>query len=698
MRDHLPVVIQEFNGTFDRGSDDVVPIDHFIDSQNVLFTQLGCGTRKGFTLNTTLANIRRVHLYTRINAAQRLLILDSAGNIFDATASLTIPIWTDATFTDFSVSSQFGRAYITPHDRTSGISGKFILVYSPDFTFGAVLTVTLVGGGAGYTVNDILTLNAGGVNATLKVLTLGGGGAVATFSLQTRGSGYQVATPVGVTGGTGAAATFNISAIFPIARLAGGTAPSGAPAAANSASAGNVEAGQHLFKYVYETDSGFITQGSPSVSLTASGAKKVDLSSISVGPSGTIARHALATKIIQNYSGREDDYEFFFVPNGKISNNTATTETVDFFDNDLQASADYLLDQLANIPAGVYIGSYQGSLVSAGEKDKESVARVSKPGEPESVSSIDGFLLCNPGDAGSGIKNGIEYRDLFYLQKSQKTYVTKNNGSAPATWDVNLIDSGIGTECFGVSVVLDALGNTQDRFIIADRSGLCLFIGTYSDKPLSWKIYDIWKRINQAAFSTIQVKLDPVEKLIYVNIPLDAATEPSHVIVFDYKNGLDPQAIRQTIWKLPNKVTSIHIRGIQSGIILPRFEFASSDGNVYHYDTAATDDYGTAIDSYGQSALAYHADDGAICHFNLLRFRIKGTGTLLLTLSGEDGVVTANPPSITLASSPGKEINRLINFVNERMSVKWRTNAVGEFWSLNRLIIGGAPIYNERPQ
>jgi len=615
-RGHAPIVIQEFNGLFDRGSDDVVPIDHFREGLNYRFTQLGVNTRGGISELTDFPTpIVRVHLYTRIGEVQRLLILDNTGKLFDSEVSLTVPIFTLATMVDFSSVSLFNRAYISPHDRISGIANEFIYVWD--------------------------------------------------------GTNF---------------------------RKAGGVAPTTALAAATSATAGNVEAGLHLIRYAYETDSGYITLGSPAISYTAPGSKKIDLSAVSVGPTGTAARHILATKIIVGYSGRVDDYEFFFVPEGKIDNNTATTIAVSFFDNDLLSSADYLLDQLSEIPSGCCLSAYQGSLVVGGEFDKESIVRISRPGEPESFSSVDGFVLVNPGDAGEGVKATIEYRDLLHIFKSQRTYVTRNNGNSPATWDVNLVDNGIGTECFGSSVVLDSLGNTQDRFIIADTSGLLGYIGSFGDKPLSWKIYDIWNRINRQYFTKIQVHVDPTDKVIYVNVPLDDGTEPNCVLICDYKNGLSPETVRWGIDVYSRKPTSIFIRSVRAmDDLVPRLEFGSSDGNTYVLLPNNTSDDGIAIHSFGKTALLYNSPEGRICHFAKVQFRVTGAGNFILAVSGQDNALGVTVPALQLSTIPGKDYFRLLNLTNEKMSVAFANDGVGSGWYLNRIIVHAREIWEERP-
>lgn len=74
------------------------------------------------------------------------------------------------------------------------------------------ITAVSTTGGTGYTVGDVLTVNAGGMNATYSVVTVSGG--VVTKVLCTNpGSGYSVASGVAVTGGTGAGFLIDITAI-----------------------------------------------------------------------------------------------------------------------------------------------------------------------------------------------------------------------------------------------------------------------------------------------------------------------------------------------------------------------------------------------------------------------------------------------------------------------------------------------------
>lgn len=111
----------------------------------------------------------------------------------------------------------------------------------------------------------------------------------------------------------------------------------GTLAAADSASGGNVSAGVHRVTVFFVTRSGYFTRpaqlnfkGATSVGIpwTATGAKKVDVSGIPTGPNYVIKR-ILAFTIAGGA-------EFFYLPDlTEINDNTSTTLTVDFTDQQL---------------------------------------------------------------------------------------------------------------------------------------------------------------------------------------------------------------------------------------------------------------------------------------------------------------------------------------------------------------------------
>src|SRR5512141_2355373 len=113
MRDHEPITLRDFLGTFDRGDDDSVPAGYFKDSRNVRFFSKGVASREGTSLAVTISSVKRMAVYKRIGEAQRLLILNAAGQLYDST-NLSTPILYIAAMSDFSMETMFNRAYITP--------------------------------------------------------------------------------------------------------------------------------------------------------------------------------------------------------------------------------------------------------------------------------------------------------------------------------------------------------------------------------------------------------------------------------------------------------------------------------------------------------------------------------------------------------------------------------------------------------
>lgn len=598
MFDHDPYRIHSFQGVYDRGEDEVCPKDHFIQAQNLSFTRYGVQTREGTLQSLGIASVRRMDILRRPGEAQRLLILNTSGELFDST-NLGTPILTIAAMTDFSVVVISGRAYITPHNGLTGLPGEKVYVYL--------------------------------------------------------GSGQ--------------------------ARAAAGTSPSGSTiVAANSSVSGTVEAGTHGFGVAYETNTGYITGPGGFVSLVSSGGKKVDVSAIPLGPSHVVARHIIATKLLLDFKNDFQNQDWFFVPGGRVANNTDTTVTVDFFDADLQADANYLFDQLDEIPAGVGIGDYRGHMVCWGSDANSSTCYVSKVGEPESTDGAEGFFNANPGDAGSGIRNCTEYRGSLIIQKDRRTYITTDNSENAAFWEVTLLDASVGAECHTVAKIGDFGSVVQDILLIADRSGLRLFNGTFLDDPLSYKIDDLWSRINGGQFHKVSVVVDPVAAKIYCAVPLDGAVDPSHVFVCDYNEGMDPDKVKWCPWVFPKAPTSIVVDTAVATKI-NYFRFGSIEGGVFDLSPVEFNDSGIGIDHFMEFPfLPLHEDEKeeGFYHYAGIRLRAKGIGNVQISLRNQDNTLTTNPVGISLIPAPGRSTVRKFNFKAEKCAVKLRLSDFNE--------------------
>jgi hypothetical protein len=613
MRDHEPITIRQFLGTFDRGDDDSVPPGYFKDSRNVRFLTNAVETREGISVDIDKSNIRRIAIYKRIGEAQRLLILDTAGALWDS-VNMGAPILSIVAMTDFSMETMYNRAYITPHNGVTGLPGERVYVYE--------------------------------------------------------GSG--------------------------LARPAGGNAPIGfALGLADSADSGFCEPGTHVFAVCNESISGFLSKPGGFASFSPAGEKKIDVSNIQPGPTGTVARVLVATKAIEDYNGDYQNQEYFFVPGGRVSGNITTTATISFFDADLQASADYLLDQLGEIPAGVCIRNYRGRLCVAGENLSPAIVRISNVGNPESHDAIEGYVTVNPGDSGGGVTNLATYRTQLICFKDERTYVTMDNGFNPAFWKVDDIDPSMGCSCHALGKIRDFGDGTEDRLFVANRQGLQLFNGTFSDAVISFDIDTLWSRINKRYFHTIEVVVDPYAYIVFCAVPLGTATSPSHLLVGDYQEGMDK--IKWTTWTFPTVPTTVIVdldELKKEGV----FKFGSLNGKIYKLDLTRTDDNNVAIDSYVQFGHLPQEDDERVWHFTGTRIRAKGIGVLDIMVSGEDGVQTQFPPSLLLSTAPGRGLFRGFNFVNERASVKFGVDGFGEKFRLTKYCLYGSVEWETRPE
>ena len=618
MRDHTPIRIVNFNGLFDCGEDVSVPHNYLKDCLNLEFLKRGFRTRNGSQKSLTLPNIRRIQIYRISGQAQRLLILNDTGSLYDST-NIAAPILVINGMTDFSSVTMFDRAYITPHNGNTGLPGDYVYVYD--------------GGGA--------ARKAAGLSPT----------------------------------------GFNLTAV-------------------DDVNSGKVESGIHLVGVCYETDSGFLTRPGGFIDFNSTGNRRLSIGNIQAGPIGVIARVLVSTKALGEFNGDFINRGYYFIPGGRIPNNADNTKVVDFYDADLQSDATYLLEQLEEIPAGVCINSTARSrMLVGGENIHSSTVRVSATGEPESFNGVEGFFNVNPGDAGSGVKNIFEHREVIVVSKSQRTYATVDNLNPAAFWKVVGLDPSVGAEPHSIARILDYGQTIQDLAIIADRSGVHIFNGTFSLLPLTHYIDDYWKRINSDHFDKVELVLDPINYKIYAIVPLDDAILPTHVLCGDFRLGLSHETIKWSPWTFPT-LPQTGVVDVKLSSSIPYFRFGSSDGNVYDIDPTVREDYGSAIETLAEFAPLPHEVSNwreGIYHFGGMRLRARGFGDVDVIAVGLDDAQTELSGSISLETAPGREFFKLLNFKNERCSIRLRMADNGEWLLVTKMSLFAKFLWSEQP-
>lgn len=325
------------------------------------------------------------------------------------------------------------------------------------------------------------------------------------------------------------------------ARPAAGEPLTGNMTIANGA-AGNTDPGEHIFGFVVETISGFLSAPGLLETFTTSANLSVSFGSIPTsGDPNVVARHLVATKVIPNFNGNLEGYDLFFVPGGTIPNNTDTSlNNISFFDQDLLEDASHLLDNYEEIPAGASLSLYNERLIVAATFDDINLALVSARGEPEAINQISGILTVQPD--GNPVTNGQELRDVLYLFKRTRTIAYVDNGDEPSSWEPVIIDNALGTSVHGIATVLDSGSASVDFLIICTYQGISLFNGKYVEPELTWKIEDYWKELDRNLFGLLQIVNAPIQKWILCVLPT------RDILVGFYSNGMDSKNIRWCPW------------------------------------------------------------------------------------------------------------------------------------------------------
>jgi len=483
-------------------------------------------------------------------------------------------------------------------------------------------------------------------------------------------------------------------------RLAAGDAPTEVMAAAQTANPGNVSFGTYLMSYAFETSTGFITQPAvPFIEVQCAGDRTILVSDLPIGPAGTVARWVISTKAITLYYPTVGEAEFlplYFVT--RVANNTDSTVTLDFYEEQLIEDASYLYAQLTEIPAGVGLLDYKGRLISYGEYDDPSLARVSSIGEPEALSSTSGFLITDPID-NTGIRAAVEFRNILYLFKLNRSYMTEDNLEEASTWQVVNFEKSIGTESNGIADILDAKGSSSEGFLVASLGAIYLYNGVFSEPELSYKIRDLWLRINPAYFHLTQLANDTINKRIYALVALDSATAISHIIYGDYRNGLDSTNIKWSIWEFAEDPTSILIYTDFTGnspSLVTRISQLSKIRTL-NINTPSDDDGAT---TYSHFELAPSRFSYGMSNFNKFRIRATGPGTLIFTAYGQDKTVSVTPANLVVDTAlPGREYAQLMNLISEQCRLKVSISGIfGEVYKVNAIALEGVPYADERPR
>ena len=486
----------------------------------------------------------------------------------------------------------------------------------------------------------------------------------------------------------------------PVRNAAGFAPTTGCTAATGGA--GNVDPGVHQFGVCFITNTGFITHPGQEVMgvftptiYNAPGGASVTLSGIPIGPSYVTGRYIVVTQA--------NELLFYFCPGGLINDNTTTTITLNFYDTDLLLSADYLFDELNEIPAATVAGAlytYHSRLFVA---PGQNYCNVSDPSDPETFDAVDG-LITLPNPAYNTIRGFCQLYDTLYLTKSSGINSAFDSGDVPSTWIVTEIDGAHGAFQNSIATIsaTTPAATENERFLLTDIGGIFTFNGAVGVLPLTWKIDDLWQTLNPAAVQNITIVQDPFRQIFYVLLPVNGSTQANLLIAGDYTEGLDPVNIKWTIYTFPFIPCSIAMLYFADADGASAAQYALRIGttsNTFLFKMQAnfTSDYGANINSYYQMYLM-PMEEGMVNLYRVIRARARGTGSLTMALWKEDLQTPVGVLPIPIVMQPGKDYLREINFANEKMSITLaNSSGVNDSITVDRIDVFGKRFAYARP-
>lgn len=454
--------------------------------------------------------------------------------------------------------------------------------------------------------------------------------------------------------------------------------------------AGQCTAGDHLFGYILETRSGFTGKPSPFTSgvfapVTAtitSGGRALNMAVSTTTPSDAAYLHPIMTR-------RDNPNRWYFVPDASVAIPAGAVWTanmiIDISDEDLADSAeevsenfDYLTqDSSGNGPFNPF------KIVEVGQRMMYLTpqrAYISDPQDYQVLTEIEhGVSL--PGQR--LIVSGFTIRDNVYLLGPSWTYSVSDNNERPRFWgQPELVSGAIGTT--GNNCVCWKTGG--DYAWVANYSGLYFFNGQYEDKPSSYMVDIEWRRINWAAAYAIQMADDYVNQRLLVAVPLDGATEPTHLFVFDYARGYKWGEVDFSIDTLPSNFSSVGLVRDRATGRTEVWAGPAAAGYMLRQQVALREDAGSAIDcQYETSLIVPRASKWKHMKLGYVELLVSGSGTLNVVAYGVNHNYSETLETIALAAEPDGDPLIGADLNDENFSILLRTNAVGAWFDVSEI-------------
>ena len=483
--------------------------------------------------------------------------------------------------------------------------------------------------------------------------------------------------------------------------------------------AGYCTAGQHFIGFVYQNRTGFAgvpstTVGSTPISVTlASDGRQINVSVTlpaltSGGGNSTLFLIMTRADNPANWYFIPTDAQTESIGSQPVPYNTPVTLNfvASLSDEDIAASADsansqFLLLTRASDGTGPFLPKF---VVAYGTRMCYGVGTtlyISNQSNPQQVTGDQNFVQM-PNQRELSFAFPLPGSTSIYICGDRWTAYTTDNSDVPATWPEPILVSDALGPPFPGCVCFRTSGN---YVWVVTEAGPYRFSGIYDDLPLTHLVQDQWNRVNWGASYCVTAVDDVVNKILYIAVPLDGATAPSHVFVIDYQNGVEFNEVDISIDNF--SAATFGTLGIvkeRAGVGLDTLESTSnlwigksSAGTIARLDPTTPNDEGAAINSFWRCGLLMGASElrTSMVRFIGANIWARGSGYPIFTAYGPD---LQNPqvapvdlasgfPVTSLSMTPG--IYYAVQFDMSQVvnaTFQFGTNAVGAFWELSGMM------------
>lgn len=464
--------------------------------------------------------------------------------------------------------------------------------------------------------------------------------------------------------------------------------------------------GLHKIGFIFQSRTGFAGQPSPvSAGVFAPASVTLNAGNRSIRASITLDTPADAganSGFFPIMTRADNPNTWFFVPEtfyGPVtilpvsSAGWAFTVDISISDEDLATRAESADNQFNRLVAGASSGPFNPNFVVAyGKRMIYGVGikvYASDIDDPQALTE-DFNVLSLP----SRRRNGMAFPlgQALYLTGDKWTGRTSDNGDLPSTWpQPETISDAIGAPFPGC-----VAWRTAGTYAwIAAESGLYEFNGAYADRPISDNQRDIWGRINWAAAYTIQIADDVTQRKVHVAVPLDAATEPSHLLVYDYTNGRTADSCDFSYYTFSaSTFSSVRMVKVSTTARTELYIGPSAVGSVLFLDESTHNDAGAAINCIWNSGYVRGSGEmqSKTIRVGNADIWIRGNGALTHSWRGLDDVLVVTPILMSsggtvvtsLSSAPGIEYAAKGDLSPvENATFRFQTNAVDAWMELS---------------